>query len=193
MNFVPKITTLTYNPQEEETPTIPTAKAIHPSSRVLASKLNVGNNIKLYQRPSPQNIPNSLNAMQSMKGEVDRIYLSKTRGELMQRYKKFIELNDNFLPKELNDPDNGYDGRFFYVLWSRGTEESTPTKFMDLFLAEEPIRFESWRKKNELNYYSSVYKALTSPLGGSGLKKMKGRKHTKRRKNARKTRRKINK
>jgi hypothetical protein len=194
MNFLPSkiITTTAKNPQEEEIPTarfIPTSS----SSSVLASKLNVGNNTKIYQRPRPQNIPNSLNAMQSMKGEVDRIYLSKTRGELMQRYKKFIELNDNFLPKELNDPDDGYDGRFFYVLWSRGTEESTPTKFMDLFLAEEPIRLESWRKKNELNYYSSVYKALTSPLGGNGLKKMKGRKHTKRRKNARKTRRKINK
>lgn len=204
MNFLPSkiITTTAKNPQEEETPTIPTAKTIHPSSRVLASnvsKVGKEQEMKLYKRP-PSNkntIPKSLYLMQSMKENVDKLYLSKTRPELMEIYTRFILTNDKF-PEDLKDPDNDRDmvARYFYSMWSR--PDTKPTQIFSELLGgieenHSNLYMEWWKRNNELNYYSSVYKALTSPLGGNGLKKMKGRKHTKRRKNARKTRRKINK
>ena len=199
MNFLPSkiITTTAKNPQEEE---IPTARIIptNSSSSVLASKFNVGNNTKLYKRPSPQNIPNSLNAMQSMKENVDKLYLSKTRPELMEIYTRFILTNDKF-PEDFKDPDNDRDmmARYFYSMWSR--PDTKPTQIFSELLGgieenHSTLYMEWWKRNNELNYYSSVYKALTTRLGGNGLKKVKKVKNTKRKKRRmRRTIRKTNK
>ena len=205
MNFVPKITTLTYNPQEEETPTIPTAKAIHPSSRVLASnvsKVGKEQEMKLYKRP-PSNkntIPKSLYLMQSMKENVDKLYLSKTRPELMEIYTKFILTNDKF-PEDLKDPDNTYDrdmmARYFFSMWSR--PDTKPTQIFSELLEgieenHSTLYMEWWKRNNELSYYNVLHKALTTRLGGNGLKKVKKVKNTKRKKRRmRRTIRKTNK
>jgi hypothetical protein len=204
MNFLPSkiITTTAKNPQEEE---IPTARIIptNSSSSVLASnvsKVGKEQEMKLYKRP-PSNkntIPKSLYLMQSMKENVDKLYLSKTRPELMEIYTRFILTNDKF-PEDLKDPDNDRDmmARYFYSMWSR--PDTKPTQIFGELLGgieenHSTLYMEWWKRNNELNYYSSVYKALTTRLGGNGLKKVKKVKNTKRKKRRmRRTIRKTNK
>ena len=99
----------------------------------------------------------------------DELYLHKTKSELAKRY-KFIETAyyDRKFPFN-PDPDAEF-GRPYSIFWERGGEDAKPSTMLGHLLRQ---RVFIDNENNKIQYYQTIYKALTSHIDGGGKKRAK--------------------
>ena len=115
----------------------------------------------------------------------DELYLQMTPHQLEKRY-KIIETayNNNKFP--FNPDTDTTIGRVYSIFWERGDDENKPSSILYHILRQH-IFIDN--ENNKIQYYKTIYKALTSHIDGGGKKHAK----TKLRKLNKTKRRKLNK
>jgi len=112
----------------------------------------------------------------------DELYLQMTPHQLEKRY-KIIETAYNHNKFPFNADTDTNIGRPYSIFWKRGGDENKPSSIL-YHLLRQHIFVDN--ENNKIQYYQTIYKALTSHIDGGGkthaktklrkLNKTKGRK-----------------